>query len=228
MKVLLVEDEPKLARAIRSGLEQEGYVVETTDNGEDALTICEYQDFDVLILDRMLAGQLDGVAVCETLRTKKNPTPILMLTALNEISDRVEGLNQGADDYLGKPFDFVELIARLRALTRRPKEQVGPVVSLGELKVNTTTKDVTISGENVKLSKKEFALLEYLVLNPGVTVSKDQIIEKVWDFDSDILPNTVEATIKNIRKKLQTKNGKSNVIETVRGYGYKIAKESNV
>lgn len=225
MKILLVEDEVKLAKAIKTGLELEGYIIEVIDNGEDALDLCSYQEFDLIILDRMLAGNMDGVEVCSRLRAKKSTSPILMLTALNEIENRVEGLDSGADDYLGKPFDFDELLARIRALSRRPKEQVAPIVTIGDLKIDTNSKQVEIKGEQIKLSKKEYSLLEYLLLNPGLIVSKEQIIEQVWDFDSDILPNTVEATIKNIRKKLHIDSTESGVIETVRGYGYRIPKE---
>lgn len=222
MKALLIEDELKLARAIRSGLELDGYVVEHTPNGEDALLFLENDKFDVVILDRMLEGDLDGVDVCQAIRSKDDSTPIIMLTALNEISDRISGLNQGADDYLGKPFDFEELLARLRALIRRPQKSVGPIITHDLLSIDTSTKEVSLLGKTIKLSKKEYSLLEFLLLNPGLTLSKEQIIERVWDFDADILPNTVEATVKNIRKKMKSDEGSYDIIETVRGFGYRV------
>lgn len=223
MKVLLVEDEPKLARAVQSGLQIEGYVVEQVSRGEDALNFLEYDHFDVVILDRMLDGAIDGIEVCRTMRTKSIMTPVIMLTALNEVSNRIEGLDIGADDYLGKPFDFDELLARVRSLVRRPTVSVGPVFTRGELSIDTSNKNVVYSQTEVALSRKEYSLLEYLVINTGTTLSKEQIIERVWDFDADILPNTVEATIKNIRKKLVSAGAaKGGLIETVRGFGYRV------
>jgi DNA-binding response OmpR family regulator len=172
----------------------------------------------------MLDDGTDGIDLCREMRAKGNATPVLMLTARNETYDRIGGLDAGADDYLGKPFEFDELVARIRALVRRPPLNVGPIVTHGMLTVDLTKKEVSNFGNVVALSKKEYALLEYLLINQGTTVSKDQIIERVWDFDSDILPNTVEATIKNIRKKLNASSEASeNVIETIRGFGYRIS-----
>lgn len=227
MKVLIVEDEPKLAHAILDGLKLEGYIGEKVNSGEDALLFLSNEHFDVVILDRMLEGELDGIDVCRSMRTLGDCTPVIMLTALNEVKDRIDGLDIGADDYLGKPFDLDELIARIRALVRRPPDSNGPIISRGMLTIDTSKKDVRHLGEQIKLSKKEFSLLEYLALNMGTVLSKDQIIQRVWDFESDILPNTVEATIKNIRKKI-SKSGynEDQLIETVRGFGYRMPAES--
>lgn len=223
MKILLVEDEQKLARAILTGLSIEGWVTEHATNSQDARLFIDHNDFDIVILDRMLEDGTDGIDICKAMRAKNNMTPVIMLTARNEISDRVDGLDIGADDYLGKPFDFAELNARIRALVRRPNNSVGPLISHGPITIDLSKKEVTNNGDPVSLSKKEYSLLEYLLINQGVTVSKDQIIERVWDFDSDILPNTVEATIKNIRKKIKVETDKnSSLIETVRGFGYRI------
>lgn len=225
MKILLVEDELKLASAIKKGFEQEGWVCETASNSTDAFSFLSAFEFDVLVLDRMLDDNVDGIEICRQLRQQNNSIPTLMLTALNEVSDRITGLDVGADDYLGKPFDFGELIARVKSLSRRPSSQNGPVCNLGNIRIDLATKTVSVNESQVETTKKEFSLIEYLVLNRGITVSKDQIIEKVWDFDSDILPNTVEATVKNIRKKIKSHKG-DDLIQTVRGFGYKIAKES--
>ncbi len=223
MKILVVEDEAKLARAILTGLGLEGWVAEHATNSEDAFLFLDHDEFDAVILDRMLDDGTDGLDICRRMRAKENTTPVLMLTARNETRDRIDGLDVGADDYLGKPFDFGELSARVRAIVRRPAQTVGPIVSHGMLTIDMSRKEVSNFGKPISLSKKEYSLLEYLLINQGVTVSKEQIIERVWDFDADILPNTVEATIKNIRKKLKSDvNNSADLIETVRGFGYRI------
>ena len=229
MKILLVEDEMKLARAVLTGLSLEGWTTEHSTDSQEAWNYLNFTDFDVVILDRMLGDGSDGLDICREMRAQGIATPVLMLTARNEISDRISGLDIGADDYLGKPFEFGELIARVRAIARRPPQAVGPIVERGNVSIDMAKKEISVNNSAVSLSKKEYSLLEYLLLNQGVTVSKDQIIERVWDFDSDILPNTVEATIKNIRKKLKTElNHSEKIIETVRGFGYRISRESEV
>ncbi|HMS24645.1 MAG TPA: response regulator transcription factor [Acidimicrobiia bacterium] len=228
MKILVVEDEMKLARAIMTGLELEGWVTENATNSDDAHLFLKDNDFDAVILDRMLDDGTDGIDICRAMRAKGNTTPVLMLTARNETRDRIDGLDIGADDYLGKPFEFDELSARIRAIVRRPTQTIGPIVTHGMLTIDMSRKEVSNFGKVVSLSKKEYSLLEYLLINQGMTISKDQIIERVWDFDSNILPNTVEATIKNIRKKLKSDVTKSeNLIETVRGFGYRIAAQES-
>lgn len=221
MKVLLVEDEPKLGRAIKLGLEQDGYAVDHLLTAEEGLAYAETENYDVIILDRMLPGNKDGLDICRQLRKSGNSTPTLMLTARGETIDRVTGLDAGADDYLVKPFDFNELLARLRALKRRPLHALGPVIKHGDLSIDTVLKQVTIATKVVKLSKKEYALLEYLAHHTDQISSKDQILDHVWDFDSDVLPNTVEVFIRSLRKKIDGSTAESR-IETVRGFGYRL------
>jgi len=223
MKILVVEDEQKLARALAKGLSLQGWVSENATTATDAILFLNQEEFDLVILDRMLADGSDGLEVCKHMRTNGNQSPVLFLSARNEIQDRISGLDIGADDYLGKPFDMEELYARVRALVRRPKESVGPVVEIGDVFIDLSSKKISVGSKEVKLSKKEFSLLEFLVTNRGQVLSKDQIIERVWEYDSDILPNTIEATIKNIRSKIKKYSPESNIVETVRGFGYRVA-----
>ena len=220
MRVLLVEDEVKLGRAIKRGLAQEGYAVDLVHDAQDGLAYADSEEYDVLILDRMLPDGHDGLDICRNLRHQGNKTPIIMLTARDAVPDRVQGLDDGADDYLIKPFAFTELIARIHALARRPKEVIDTKSQFGNMNINTTRKVVLVDSKAVQLSKKEFALLEYFAHHPGQILSKQQLIQHVWDFDADILPNTVEAFVRSLRQKL----GPS-VIETVRGFGYRLRSE---
>lgn len=223
MKILLIEDEYKIARAIKQGLEQERAVVEVYHEGPEGLAAALGDDYDVIILDRMLPGGMDGVMICEELRKKGNKTPILMLTAKTMIRDRVAGLNAGADDYLGKPFSFEELLARVRALMRRPHDTVANVLTVGDLSLDTVTYVVKRENEQIDLTQTEFSLLEYLMRNHGRVLSKTNIINHVWDFDSDVLPNTVEAYIGYLRNKIDRPfKKKAELIHTVRGFGYKV------
>ncbi len=221
MKILLVEDEQKLGRAMKTGLEQDGYAVDLLHAYEEGLAYAETENYDVIILDRMLPGDKDGLDICREIRKSSNKTPVLMLTARGELEDKVVGLDSGADDYLVKPFDFEELLARTRALVRRPAQAVDLTIKVDKLQIDTAAKQVFIDGKEIKLSKKEYALLEYLAHHPGQVWSKDQLIEHVWNFESDILPNTVEVFIRGIRKKLDNPNDES-IIETVRGFGYRL------
>ena len=175
------------------------------------------EEYDLIILDIMLPG-LSGLEICKKLRKENIHTPILMLTARGQVSDKVEGLNSGAYDYLTKPFAFEELLARVRALTRRPKGSVGQVLSIENLSLNTLNFEVKRGKKQIMLSSKEYALLEYLLRHPNQVLSKDQIINHVWDYESDVLPNTVEVYIGYLRGKL----GKPEIIKTVRGFGYKL------
>lgn len=222
MRLLLVEDEHKIAGAIKRGLEQESFAVDIEYDGESGLAAAEAGTYDLIILDRMLPGGMDGVDICASLRKDGDNTPILLLTAKDHIRDRVEGLNSGADDYLVKPFAFEELLARIRALLRRPNEAKGMVMTVGDLSLNTVTFEVSRAGKAIYLSRKEFALLEYLMRTSGQLVSKDMIIEHVWDFDADILPNTVEVYVGYLRTKID-KPFKKPLLHTVRGFGYKLA-----
>jgi DNA-binding response OmpR family regulator len=175
----------------------------------------------------MLPGSMDGAELCRKLRDSNISTPIIMLTARGTIGDRVEGLNSGADDYLVKPFSFDELTARVRALLRRPPIQVGTKLKLSDLELDTNNYTVSRSGKTIKLSHKEFTLLEYLMHHPGQVITKDMIISHVWDQDADILPNTIEVYIGYLRNKLDRPFPKSpTLLHTVRGFGYKLSQES--
>lgn len=225
MKLLVVEDEVKLGRAVKAGLEQDGYAVDLLHTADDGLAYAETENYDVILLDRMLPGGQDGLDICRSIRAAGNTTPVLMLTAKGELEDRVTGLDDGADDYLVKPFEFEELLARVRALVRRPKQAVGLTITVGDLAIDTATKRVKVAGKAVKLSKKEYALLEYLAHHPDQVSSKDQLIEHVWDFDADILPNTVEVFIRSLRKKIDRPEQPS-FIDTIRGFGYRLRSET--
>ncbi len=221
MKLLLIEDEPKIARAIKIGLEQERSTVEVVYDGPSGLAAALGDSYDAIILDRMLPGGMDGLEICEKIRENNVKTPVLMLTAKGQIRDRVNGLNAGADDYLVKPFSFEELLARLRALTRRPHETNGTILQIEDLSLDTVSYDVRRGGTPIALSQTEYALLEYLMRNKNRVLSKSNIINHVWDFDADILPNTVEAYIGYLRNKVDKPFNKT-LIHTVRGFGYRI------
>lgn len=223
MRVLLVEDEHRLANSIKRGLEQESYAVDLAFDGETGFDLAATENYDLIILDLMLP-KLDGLTICRKLRQDENVhTPILILTARGSVDDKVSGLNSGADDYLAKPFAFTELLARLKALSRRPRQTLDPVLKIGNLSLNPQTFDVIRNNKSIKLSKKEFALLEYFLRNPGKTLTKDALINHVWDYNSDILPNTVEVYIGYLRNKLEKPfPNLPPVIKTVRGFGYKI------
>jgi len=224
MRILVIEDEPKIAQAIKRGLELKGFAVDTVYDGDTGLSYGRDSDYDAIVLDRMLPGKLDGVALCQQLRQEEIHTPILMLTARGTIGDKVEGLNNGADDYLVKPFSFDELTARVRALLRRPAEQVGTELRLDNLILNTNRYEVTRGNTPVQLSHKEFALLEYFLHHPGQVITKDMIIKHVWDEDADILPNTIEVYIGYLRNKIDRPFPKYKpLLETMRGFGYKLS-----
>lgn len=223
MRILIVEDEKIIADSLKKGLEQETYAVDVAYEGSAGYDMAAGENYDCIILDLMLPG-LSGTLICKKLREEeKVTTPILMLTAKSELDDKVEGLNIGADDYLTKPFEFEELLARIRALTRRPKQLTGIIIHLNGLTIDTNTKTVERFEKKINLSKTEYSLLEYLAINKNQPVSKDTLIEHVWDFDADILPNTVEVYIGYLRNKLEKPFPKSKkIIHTIRGFGYKI------
>ena len=216
MRILVVEDEHKIANSIKRGFEQETWATDVAYDGEEGYDMASSEEYDVIVLDLMLP-KLSGMEICKKLRSEEIHTPILMLTARGELADKVGGLNSGADDYLVKPFAFEELLARVKALSRRPKETKNEELKTKNLTLNTNTFDVKVDNKNIELSRKEFALLEYLMRNAGRVVSKENIIAHVWDYESDILPNTVEVFIGYLRDKI----GKD-VIKTMRGFGYKV------
>jgi len=222
MRILIIEDEHRIANSIKKGLEQENYAVDIAYDGNDGFDLAATEEYDVIILDLMLPG-MDGTDICQNLRKNKVHTPILILTAKGQIQDKIKGLDNGADDYLTKPFSFEELLARIRALTRRPKTTLGEVLTVSDLIFNPKTFEVKRFGKLIKLSNKEFSLLEYLMRNKARILTKDQIIGHVWDYDADILPNTVEVYIRNLRNKIDLPfKKKKPLIITIRGFGYKI------
>ena len=223
MRVLLVEDEHKIANALKQGLEQETFAVDVAFDSDDGLGYALNETYDIMVLDRMLPGSYDGLDICRQVRAAGIHTPIIILTAKDQIRDRVAGLDAGADDYLIKPFAFEELLARLRALMRRPHDTTPNELQVSDLSLNTATYEVKRDGKPIKLSRKEFALLEYLMRNPERVLSKDNIISHVWDFDADILPNTVEVYLGYLRQKIDKPfRRKPPLIHTVRGFGYKL------
>jgi DNA-binding response OmpR family regulator len=222
MKILVVEDEHKIANSIKKGLEQESYAVDVAYDGEVGFDLASAENYDAIILDLMLP-KIDGITICKKLREENIHTPILILTAKGELNDKVDGLNSGADDYLVKPFAFAELLARLRAMARRPKDTIGSVLKVDNLSLDTTSYEVKRDNKKIKLSRKEFTLLEYLMRHQGRVLSKDQIIGNVWNYDDDILPNTVEVYIGYLRNKIDKPfKEKLALIYTIRGFGYKI------
>ena len=227
MRILVIEDEHKIARALKRALEQEGYAVDVEHTGTDGLAMATTEPYDAAIIDRMLPGTHDGIAIVQTMRNLQIHTPVLLLTAMATVQDRTDGLDSGADDYLVKPFALEELLARVRALLRRPKGQLSTTLCAGDLSLDTVTSSVTRAGKAIALTQKEYGLLEYLLRNQGRPISKDTIIAHVWDYDADILPNTVEAYIKYLRAKIDKPFGPP-LIHTVRGFGYKLEAISDV
>ena len=221
MRILLVEDEHKIARALKKALEQEKYAVDVAYDGDEGHAMATTEPYDAAIIDRMLPGGHDGLDIVSAMRDQKIHTPVLLLTALGSVKDRTDGLDSGADDYLIKPFALEELLARVRALLRRPKEQQSTLLSAGDLTLNTVTFEVTRADTPLQLTSKEFALLEYLLRYQGRPLPKETIIAHVWDYDADILPNTVEVYIKYLRAKVDQPFDKP-LIHTVRGFGYKL------
>lgn len=224
MRILVIEDDHKVANAIKSGLEHESYAVDVVYNGRDGYDYAQSRQHDLIVLDRMLPI-LDGTSICKKLRKKNIHIPILMLTAKGQVADRVEGLNAGADDYLVKPFAFSELLARIKALVRRPKSSIGNLYNIGDLSLDTVTYDVKRAGKSIQLSGKEYALLEFLMRHKNTILTKDQIMNNVWDYDAEVLPNSVEVYIRHLRNKIDKPFQAMPLIKTIRGFGYKISED---
>ncbi len=221
MRILVIEDEHKIANSIKKGLEHERYAVDIVYEGTSGFDYARSEEYDLIILDRLLPG-MDGIDICKNLRSQGIHTPVLMLTAKGQIEDKVEGLNNGADDYMVKPFAFSELFARVRALTRRPKGTTDAVLTIDNLSLNTITFEVKRNGNLVQLSSKEFSLLEYMMRHQNRILTKEQIMNHVWSYDADVLPNSVEVYIKHLRDKIDTPFSSPHLIHTIRGFGYKI------
>ncbi len=224
MRILVVEDERRIAQAIKEGLEQESYAVDVEYNGEDGLNAGLAEEYDLIMLDVMMPI-MNGYEVCRELRNNGKKTPILMLTAKDQDKDIVEGLDVGADDYLAKPFSFSVLLARIRALLRRPTASLPQQLVVGTLKLDPVRKEVERSGQTIGLSAKEFAILEYFMRNQDRVLSKNNIMAHVWNFDSDILPNNIEVFITYLRAKIDKPFNEKPLIHTVRGFGYKLSEE---
>lgn len=221
MRVLLVEDESRIADFVARGLGEQGYAVDVATDGDEALEWARVADFDVIILDVMLPVR-DGLEVCRTLRDRRVRVPILMLTARDAVEDRVRGLDSGADDYLVKPFAFVELLARIRALIRRPAEISADVLEIGDLKFDATTLEVSRHGVAIELTTKERRLLEYLMRHPNQVLTRTMIAEHVWNYDFDNATNVIDVHVRNLRRKLDDPFPMK-MIQTVRGEGYRIS-----
>lgn len=220
MRLLVIEDERKIARVIAEALKRETYAVDAVHDGEEGFNLADSQPYDLLIVDRMLPG-MEGAEIVKKLRKNGKNMPILFLTALGTTEDKAFGLDAGADDYLVKPFAIDELLARVRALLRRPPIQQPDVLKIADLTIDKQQQTVMRAGKTIDLTSKEYALLEYLMQHPNQILSKETLIDHVWDFDADILPNNVEAYIKNLRQKID-KPFKKQLIKTVRGFGYRI------
>jgi DNA-binding response OmpR family regulator len=221
MRVLIVEDEHKIANAVKRGLEQEGFAADAVYDAEEGFGMLAIHEYDVIILDRMLPGNLDGIALLKAIRAKSIHTPVIFLTAKDQLQDRVEGLDAGADDYLVKPFAFEELLARVRALLRRPKSALETVLNYQDLTLDPVRFEVRRDNKAITLTAKEFALLDYLMRNTGRILTKDNIISHVWNYDADILPNTVEVYMGYLRKKIDSPTfGSIKLIHTRHGFGY--------
>ena len=222
MRLLIVEDEVKIARALSKVFTSEGYAVDIEHDSTAGYAMASTEPYDGLIIDRMLPGEYDdGVAMLQALRKAGISTPALLLTALGETEQKTEGLDAGADDYVTKPFAVDELLARVRALLRRPQQQQSNILKAKSIKLDTINRTASLRNKPLELTVKEFALLEYLMRSAGRVVSKEQIIAHVWNFDADILPHTVEVYIKYLRNKIDKAGGPS-IIKTVRGVGYTI------
>ncbi|MDQ3123232.1 MAG: response regulator transcription factor [bacterium] len=221
MRALIVEDEPKIAQSLKKGLEAETFSIDVVEDGDSALSYGRSPEYDVIIMDWMLPGSMDGNAACQALRAEGVKTPILMLTARDSTDHKVEGLNSGADDYLPKPFSFDELLARLYALLRRPRNLLGQTLHASGIALDPSSKIVTFQGRPIDLTAKEFALLEYLMRRAGTVVSKNELIDHVWSDDDDVLPNTVEVYIGYLRNKID-RAFNTDVLLTRRGFGYMI------
>ena len=219
MRVLLVEDDVQLAESLHRGLEEAGMAVDTVPDGDAALASAEAATYDVIVLDVMLPGR-DGFAVARRLRERRLRTPVLMLTGRTAVEDRVHGLEAGADDYLGKPFALRELIARIKALSRRHLPDRRAVLTGGPLTLDTAAHRLSVHGREVELTAKEFAILEFFMLHPGRLLSREQVLENVWDWDLEDGRNLVEVYIGRLRKKLAEAGG-GDPFTTVRGAGYR-------
>jgi DNA-binding response OmpR family regulator len=225
MRILIIEDEKELARILKQGLQEHAFTVDLAFDGQEGLYMAETYPFDVLIVDIMLP-RADGFTIVERLRSKNNDVPVLILTAKGEVEHRVKGLNKGADDYIAKPFDFSELLARIKALIRRHKGTISPLIQIDDLVINLNSHVVNRRGEDIKLSAKEFAILRYLALNKGKVISRTELMEHVYDTESEYDSNVIDVYINYIRNKMDRGYSKQ-LLRTIRGAGYILTDSSD-
>ncbi len=224
MKILVVEDEKRVAQFIQKGLKEEGHAVDCAYDGEEGGFLAEVNEYDLIILDLMLPKQ-SGVAVCREIRDRGVSTPVLMLTARDSVEDKVRGLDAGADDYLTKPFAFEELVARVRALLRRSSESKAPILKIADLELDPMRRRVTRSEKPVRLTSKEYALLEYMMRNPNRVLSRTRIGEHVWDMNFDPESNVIDVYVSHLRNKVD-KGFEPPLIHTLRGQGYMLTADA--
>ena len=225
MRILVIEDDKKIAGFIKKGLTEEHYAVDTCYDGEDGLYWAQQNDCDIIILDIMLP-KMNGMKVCKELRNNNVNTPIIMLTAKDTLKNKINGLDEGADDYLTKPFAFEELLARIRALLRRNQQHKAKILQIADLEFDLVNRSVTRAGKKITLSGKEYALLEYLMRNKGKVVKETMIIEHVWDRNFDSFSNVVNVYIHHLREKIDKRFSKK-LIHTIRGVGYIVKDDEN-
>lgn len=221
MRILVIEDNQKLADSITRGLRQEGYAADYVLNGAEGekRMLMSQADYDILILDRTLPGK-DGMDICASLREQKIMTPIIMLTARDTVQDKIAGLDNGADDYLVKPFSFEELLSRVRALSRRPHTTLTPDIEVGDLVLKTSTQEAFQDGKKLDLTLKEFRMLEFFMTKPDKVINRQQLVDHLWDFQFNPLSRVMDVHINNLRNKLHGKHGTT--LETIRGIGYRL------
>jgi DNA-binding response OmpR family regulator len=223
MHILFVEDEAKIANFVRAGLKEQGFVVDYCDNGDEGYTRALDNEYDAIVLDIMVPGK-DGLSILKNLRRKGQNVPIILLTARNELDDRLEGLNLGADDYIAKPFFVEELVARIHAVVRRSAGDRQNLVCVGPIKLDRITREVTCNQHVVELTTREFNLLEYLMRSPGRVFTRTQILEHIWGYDFNPSTNVVDVCVQRIRKKIDSIGG-AGWIESIRGVGYRFREE---
>lgn len=225
MRILVIEDEKRLSDSIKKGLTESGYAVDQAFDGEEGLYLAESETYDCIILDIMLP-KVDGIQVCKTLRSKNNKSPILMLTAKRTVEDISQGLDSGADDYLAKPFSFIELKSRLQALIRRTYNTASPTLKIADLELDPTKHTVLRGGKELALTPKEFAILELLMSHPNEVVTRTMITEHVWDYNFESMSNVVDVFVTTLRKKVDGGN-KTKLIQTVHGVGFKVSEQKS-
>jgi DNA-binding response OmpR family regulator len=220
MRILIIEDEPEMMSFLTDRLKEKGFAIDTADTGTKGIYLAKTNDHDVILLDYSLPEK-NGFEVCEEIRRSGKNTPIIMISVTDSVPYKVKGLNSGADDYISKPFYFEELFARIQAVLRRPTAMESPVLSIDDLQLDTARQIVTRTGKPIYLTRKEFALMEFMLKHSGVVVTRGSIMEHIWDVNLDPFSNTIETHILNLRKKIEA-DGKIKLIHSVPGRGYKI------